>query len=253
MKINRFLPLAISLIIFLFFQFYFLFPRMIYIILVLINLAIFFVTWQFAKFSQVDKKWWNFFILPSLMSTMVLFYTLFLNNKTIIQLLFLADVIMLFFYLRYIYFYLIKPVSYEVFSIENISSYGNFFTFFLLAAVIYGLQSFLDISLWQLVLAVSLLSLLLVYQYFWASKIDLRNGLPYILINSLILVELSWAISFLPLNFQLLGLCLAVCYYMSTGIIGNYLLDKLNGRKVKIYLILGLISLALILLTARWI
>jgi len=253
MRINRWLPLIIPLIILILFQLYFIFPKIIYIVLILMNLAIFFTTWQFSKASQVDKKWWNFFILPSVMSSMILIYTLFLDNKTIIQVIFLINALLVYFYFRYVYFYLIKPVAYEVFSIENISSYGNFLTFFLLASIIYGLQSFLDISIWLLELVIAALSILILYQYFWANKIDLKKGMLYILIDCFILIELSWSISFLPLNFNILGLSLAICYYMLTGIIGSYLLDKLDSKKLRIYLSLGLISQAIILFTARWI
>jgi hypothetical protein len=68
----------------------------------------------------------------------------------------------------------------------------------------------------------------------------------------LILVELFWSISFLPFNYNITGLILAVCYYVIIGLVKNHLLGKLDAAKVKMYLILGGVSLFLIMLTARW-
>jgi len=93
---------------------------------------------------------------------------------------------------------------------------------------------------------------LIIYQIIWVNKIELKKGLPYILISCLILVELCWSISFLPFNYNISGLSLAICFYVIIGLIKNYLLDKLDAVKIKTYLILGSVSLFLILFTARW-
>ena len=143
-------------------------------------------------------------------------------------------------------------MAYEVFSIENISSYINWLTFFLLAATVYGLASFLNLPISWLVLIMISLTSLLVYQIIWANKIELMPSLPYILISCLILVELFWSISFLPFNYNISGLSLAICYYVVIGLVKNHLLLKLDAAKVKMYLILGSISLLLILSTAKW-
>lgn len=252
MGYNRLFPLAIPLLTLLLSELFFFNPKMIYVILVLINSLIFFALWQFSKTSTVDKKWWNFFILPSVTSSLVIIYSIFLTNKMIIHLLFFLNIILLYLYLRYVYYYLIKSAAYEVYSIENISSFSNFLAFFLLAATIYGLQSFLNISIWLLMLATLVITAIVVYQIIWANKIEFRKGLPYILLCCFILVELAWSISFLPFNYNIAGLTLAICYYILIGLVKNYLLDKLDSKKIKIYLGLGLVSLFFVLFTASW-
>jgi len=252
MKHIRLLPLLIPLIVFVLFEIFFCYPKMIFVIFILINLTIFFALWQLAKASNINKQWWNFLILPALMSSMVIAYSIFLNNKILIQILFIIDIILLYFYLRYVYYYLIYPQFYEIFSIENISSYGNWLTFFLMVATVYGLQSFLNLPIWLSEIFMLIVIILIVYQTIWANKIDLKKGLPYILICCLILVELSWSISFLPFNYNIAGLILAIGYYILIGLVKDHLLDKLDKRALKIYLSIGLASLFLILLTARW-
>jgi hypothetical protein len=252
MKLNRFLPLSIPLLIFLFEEIYFFSPKLIYVASVFVNLLIFFAVWQFSRASEIDKKWWNYFILPAIMSMAVMSYSAFLSNKVIIQLLFIFNIVFLYLYLRYVYYYLLNPLAYEVFSIENISSYTNWLTFFLSAATVYGLESFLNLPISWLVLIMISVTALLVYQITWANKIELIPGLPYILISCLILIELFWSVSFLPFNHNISGLSLAICYYVIIGLVKNHLLDKLDAAKVKMYLILGSVSLFLVLLTAKW-
>lgn len=252
MKLNRLLPLLIPVLIYALAEMYFFYPKLIYTVVVLINLLIWFAVWQFCSKSQVDKEWWNYLILPAVMSTAVIAYSVFLSSKLAIQLLFVLNLVFLYFYLRHIYYYLLSPSAYEVFSIENISSYVSWFSFFLLSAVIYGLQSFLNLPIFQLALIMLAATALIVYQIIWVNKIELKEGLPYILISCLILVELCWSISFLPFNYNISGLALAICFYVIVGLMKNQLLDKLDATKVKMYLILGSVSLCLILFTARW-
>ncbi len=252
MHLNRFLPLLIPLFTLILFEIFFFNPKMIYVVLVLVNLLIFFAVWQFIKDSDMNKDWWNFLILPSMMSTVVVIYTILLSNKFLIQLLFILNIILLYFYLCYIYYYLVRPAAYRAFSIENISSYGNFLTFFLIATTIYGMQAFLSVKTWLLMIIMLAATCLIVYQVMWANKIDLNKGLIYILISCLIILELSWSISFLPLNHHIAGLIIAICYYMLIGLVRHFLLDKLDKKIIRLYLGFGMASLFVVLITARW-
>lgn len=252
MKLRRFLPLLAPLLIFFFEQIYFFSPKLIYAMAILIILLIFFTVWQLSRLSQVDSRWWNYLILPALASCAVLAYSVFLSSKFIIQLSFVFNAVFLYLYLRHVYYYLLHPVAYQVFSLENLSAYTNWLAFFLTAAAVYGAQSFLNSPISLLMLIMLAAAVLLVYQIIWANKIELKAGLPYILISSLILVELFWAISFLPFNYNISGLGLAICYYVVIGLVKNHLLDKLDTSKVRMYLILGAVSLFLIMFTARW-
>ena len=252
MKLNRFLPLSIPILVLMIEEIFFFYPRFIYVAGVLIVLLIFFTVWQLARASEVDKGWWNYLILPAGMTLSVMSYAVFLSDKSFIQLLFVFNLVFLYLYLRHVYYYLLKPLAYQVFSIENLSSYINWLTFFLMSAALYGLQSFLNLSISSLMAVMIGTAVLLVYQIIWANKIEFKPGLPYILISCLILVELFWSISFLPFNYNISGLSLAICYYVIIGLVKNHLLDKLDAGKVRMYLILGAISLFLILFTAKW-
>jgi len=246
------LPLVIPLAVFVLEEIYFFYPKLIFLSGVLVILLLFFSFWQFCRHSAIDKEWWNYLILPALVSCSVIAYSVFLSIKPVIQLLFIFNLVFLYFYLRYVYYYLLDHPSYQAFSIENISSYVDWLGFFLAAAVIYGLQSFLNWPTFWLILAMAAVAAMLVYQIIWVNKVDFKVGLPYILISCLILTELAWSISFLPFNYNIAGLLLAICFYLIIGLVKNHLLDKLDASKVKMYLILGGASLFIILFTAKW-
>jgi len=252
MKYSRILTLITPIIVLVLLELFFLKPEMFYVSLVLANLFIVLTVKQFIKESSAGKKWWNFLILPLCFFTSLAVYSTLVTNKLIIQLLFFINIAFIYFYLRNIYYYLIRPDLYKSYVLENISSYGNFLAVFFLASSIYGFQSFLNISVWLLAIVMIIAMSLIIYNVMWANKIEFRKGLVYILVSCLILVEVAWSISFLPLKYNVAGLVLAICYYILVGLVRFYLKDDLVKRRVRLYLIFGLASIFLILLTSRW-
>ncbi len=251
MKYNRFLPLLIPLLIFLLSEIFFFFPKMIYISLVLGNLLIFFTVIQFIKVGVSDEKWWNFLILPSIFLTTLSAYSV-LKNGAVIQALFFLNVVFLYFYLRSIYYYLDKPLSFHKEDFENISSAGGFISFFFISSTVYGLESFLNFSFWPLVVVLIAASSLVLYQFLFANAGGNKNYSVYIVSAALILAELAWSISFLPLNFNLAGLILAIFYYLLSGLTKAHLIGKLNKKTIESYLFFSFGIILITLLTARW-
>ncbi len=252
MKYNRFLPLLISLAIIVLSEIFFFWPRMIYVILVLAVLLFLFALRQYKQASLKKEKWWNFLILPFCFYVGLIVFSSLIPNKFLVQLLFIFNMVFLYFYFRSLYYYLLRPDFYHNQSLENFSSYGNFVAFYFIASSIYGLQAFLNISVWLLVLIMLAAVGLIVYQIIWINKININTGLFYILLICLILVELTWSVTFLPFSFYILGLVLSVCYYMLIGLVRFYLLNRLDKRIIKLYLVFGFFSIFIVLLTARW-
>jgi hypothetical protein len=253
MKYNRFLPLIVPLITFFLLQAFFFSPKLLYIVFVLILLLFFFTTRQFTLESKKDKEWWNYIILPFIFSSGLIVFSTMIPSMLLVQVLFLINTVFLYFYFRSIFFNLIKEDYYQKYSLENLSSYGNFLAVYFLASSLYGLQVFLSIETWALMIVLIFIIALIVYEVMWANNIDLRVGVVYILLICLVLTEIAWAASFLTLSFYILGLILAVCYYILIGLTRFYLLKRLNGRLIKMYLIFGFSSIAIVLFTARWI
>lgn len=252
MKYNRFLVLLTPLIALLLCEVLFFMPKMFYVILVFYFLIIFFAVNQFTKSSKIDKRWYNFIIFPLCFSISLIIYSIISVNKFFVQILFFTNAFFIYYYLRNIYYYLIRPDFYKDNTLENISSYGNFLLIFFIASSIYGLQSFLNLSVCISIIIILPFFALVIHQVIWINKIDFKIGFIYILIGCLILIEIAWALSFLPVNYKANGLVMAICYYILIGIIRFYLKGSLNKRIVKLYLFFGFSSIFITLLTARW-
>lgn len=251
----KILPLVIPLIVFFFLECFIIFPGFFYVALVFINLAILHVTIQITKQSESGEAWYNFFILPSFFATSAACYSIILTNSWIMQFIFILTSIFIYLYFKQIYYYLILPKRYKNNALENFSSYGNFLVMFFSFSVVYGLQSFLNIPIHLLILILIPVIWIVSYQVVWTNKINMREGAVFILINTLILTELAWTASFLPQSYNTVGLIMAICYYMVTGIVRFSLSQKLKDirNKAKQYLVFGVACILIILLTSKWI
>ncbi|MDD5527822.1 MAG: hypothetical protein PHO56_02480 [Patescibacteria group bacterium] len=194
----------------------------------------------------ISRDFWNFSIFPILFSSSLAAYSLLAVNHTLIHLLFVLNLFFTYFYLKNIY----RGAQRDF--LENISAYGNLLTVFFCFSVIYGLESFLGLPIWLLILCSGAAMILIIYQILWANKIQAENMLAYAFLAGLLLVELAWAVYFLPFNYNALGLIAVICYYLLISFVKLSLAEKLTGRSVKLYLASGFIFLLLIFLSARW-
>ena len=252
MKYNRYLPLFITLFTWLLMEWFFWQARMIYVVYALVIILFFFAIRQFVIGASHSEKWWNLAILPICFFTGLLVFSTLIPNRTLIQALFMVNALFLYVYFRTIYNFLILPKNYKSGSLENISSYGNFLAFYFIASAMYGMQVFLNIDIWLLLLIALVFIGLIIYQMLWVNRIDPRQGVLYLIIICLILAELAWSASFLTLSYYVLGLLLAVCYYVLIGLSRFHLLNRLTKATVKAYLIFGFSSILAVLLTANW-
>lgn len=233
------------------FELFFFYPKFFYLVLILVNLLILFSLKKITGKRLGDRDFWNLSILPILFSTSLIIYSALLTNRFFVQFLFIINLFFTYYYLKNVYSRSDETDNSKAF-LENIYAYGNFLILFFASASAYGLKSFLNISIWLLILVMAGIILLTIYGSLWANKITIRTGGIYIFIVCLALIQLAWAIYFLPLSYNTLGLILAICYYILMGLVKSHLKDNLNKKVIKLYLIFGLLSMALILLTARW-
>lgn len=253
MKYNKFLTLIVPVLSFILLEIYFFYPKSVFVILVLLFSVIFFIARQFIRASEKKDGIINVISLPTLFVFGSVFVSFFIVNKLIVHLLFLVDLIFLYYYFKMLYYYFLGFNLYQKVNMEYLSTYGNFVAFYFMAVSFFGLQLFLDIAVWKLIIFLATVVFLIVFQTSWAGEIDKKTSFFYGLLLSLIMLELAWGISFLTLSYYILGLILTISFYVLIGLIRFYLFGNLNKEKVKMYLIFGLISVSIALLTARWI
>jgi hypothetical protein len=253
MKYNRFLPLVMPLLSWILLELYYYKAQLVYVSLVLFILIAFFACRQFAISYEQKEKWWDLMILPFVFYVGIIGISLLIPSAWFVQFLFFVNVVFQYFYFRTVYSYMFKPKKYRFGTLENLSSYGNFLAFYFITSTIFGLQVFVNFDVWILIIILVFFTALIVYQVLWANKIDKKRSAQYILIASLILAEITWAASFLTLSFYILGLLVAICYYILIGLTRFYLLNKLNFKVIRYYIIFGFGSIIIVLLTAKWI
>jgi hypothetical protein len=134
----------------------------------------------------------------------------------------------------------------------NISTHLDLITVFFVASSLFSLLVFLGISSWFIIIIFAVIMLILSSQISWVSEANLSEVLPFLLVISLGVTEIFWAVSFLPTSVYVGGLIVALSYYLMSGISRNWLLGIKEGKVVKRYLLISSIILVIVLLTAKW-
>lgn len=252
MKYNRLLPLIIPFVCFIWLEIYYFRHGLIYVSSVLLLLLLFFAIRQFLIAGSSSERWYNYYITPAILSVSTIAFTTMLSSGWLVQLFLIGIVVLIYFYLRLLYIYLVNFNLQKKESLENFSAYGNFLAFYFLSSFLYGIRAFLNFSVWPLMLIFLAAAVLIIYEIFWINSINLKVGSFYVLLLSLVLTELAWALTFLTLSFYILGLIITIGYYILIGLTKFYLKGQLDKKIIKLYLIFGFTSVLIVLLSARW-
>ena len=247
---KRFLIWLVPIFTLIAFKLIFFNPRWIYWILPALALFLVFIIWHLNNYQL--KKFKIFLITPLILLFSSTLFVAFLKTKTLKYFIVLVLAVFLAVFLETLFLSLYKPDRYQIGSLENISGYLNLISLFFLVSGLYGLLIFLVIPLWILALVLLVVSALLTYEIMAVSEILFSKSWSYIIIFSLILLELFWVISFLPTSVYVNGLIIALAYYVMAGLSRNWLLGNLEKSVIKRYLLVSLVCFIVILITAKW-
>lgn len=251
MKYSKLLTLLVPVLTTALLELFYFYPRMLHAVIFLLLSLFVFVAWVFGKESNI-KKPLVYAVLPTCFTGSLLAFTVLINIQYV-QMFFVANVFFVFLYFRAVYFSIFEQEKYRSSSLENFSSFGNFIAFYFVASAIYGFQTFLDTKIWFLMLVLAVFVAVIVSQVMYTNKIDSAKWMLFVPVICLVLIELAWSFSFLTLSYYILGLVLAIDYYVLIGLTRFYLLAKLDARIIKLYISFGLLSVLVVLFTARWI
>lgn len=124
-------------------------------------------------------------------------------------------------------------------------------TFFLLSQTILAYR----FSGWFTALLMGLVTYPLTIQILWATNLESQIGKSIkeiTLVVSIILIELAWIFSFLPVRTTLLALFLTTVFYGLVGMGQQYLADRLYKRTVWEFFGVVAIVFVILLLTINW-
>ena len=160
----------------------------------------------------------------------------------------------LFVYLKNLYYYSTHKESESIFEdkLDNLLIVGGFLSTFAAATVLFSLPIFITWPVWATILILAAQIGLSFIQFLPLKKMNPEQAKVLIAANILGLSELAWGLSFLPLKFHLLGLFLAISYYLALFITRQHLRGSLSRKSLKLPLILSAIAFVILFLTARW-
>ncbi len=253
MKLNRLLVLITPLLVFVLFQALLIYQNRIFLFFALFFSCLF-ILFTIKRFvgSGFNLIFFNFSIIPILFVLSSFFYSLIIYNKFFLEILFFINLLFLYFYFRNLFLlFIAKDIRKEEY-FNNVSFYVSFLIVFFFSSSIFGIQSLLGVSTSPLIFSILPIFGLLIYNIVWINEINFKIGYIYILLICVVFFELAWSLSFLPLSYNILGLVLAICYYMSAPLLKFHLKGILNTRLVKLHLSLGFLSILTVLLTAKW-
>lgn len=154
--------------------------------------------------------------------------------------------------LEQVFAFTYRTASYQAFALENIVSYLNLASVFLIVSGLFGLRFFIGYPLW-LVLSVSTIVLFLTsYHTLAMAKIDRATRRSFSVLLAVLGGELLVSLSLLPSNHWVNGLIVATYYYVAVNLTHFHLRGALDRDHLRRYVLLGLLVVSLTVLTAPW-
>lgn len=203
--------------------------------------------------KESSSKFWPAFMLtPALFYLSLSFYSGILVSQFWIQVIFILNIWFVFSYFKNLYHHFNFPTSESEVKLRRLLKSGSFLSTFALAATLYGLPIFLSWNFSLLLLLFIAASFILFGQFLiFAKNID-REQRIFLAINILVLAEFTGVLFFLPLNYNTLGLLVALVFYLLSVFNDWRLENRLNYKNIKWPVIIVSIITMLILLSARW-
>ena len=159
--------------------------------------------------------------------------------------------VLIVFFAEHIFTFVWNPAAYEPYSIEQISrvlQYGILFLFssFIFFIIIVGLP-FAIVSL-----AGAGAAVLCGISFFIMQKIAPKDYYPLALILFFLFAQIFAVVALFPFDPKVSALIIMIAFYVFTGIVRQKFHRTESLSRVQGYAAIGLASLALLLLTARW-
>ncbi|MFA7702777.1 MAG: hypothetical protein WCX80_04980, partial [Patescibacteria group bacterium] len=208
-------------------------PKFFYLALLLLNIVLAVAIYLLLRKANLGNRLWNLWLLPFLVLNSVVAYAVLIPqdiwfNKFFIQALFILIIGFNFSYFKNVYSLIYHPE--ESSDLSGLSSNFSFLSWFFLLSAVYGLQLFLNLSYWILILVLIILAWLTTYQFLWLNNLRDRKNYILVSLSAFIMAQLAWCIYFLPFDYNSLGLIMALIYYVFLNLIRLYLGHHWNNK-----------------------
>lgn len=242
----NFLPLAL-----LFLSLVFLFYRIFFYAALGLGALLIVLSIKYLVEKSSSRPWLPFVFPPLLVFLGGEFYVILLYNYFFLFLIFSVIIWFTYAYLRSLYYYLAYGAPEREGKIDSLLLSGGFISIWTFSSALFNIQAFLNWPFWFLLLIFAPFVWLSFANFSWWQK-NFSSASLVIFFNTVVLLELTWVLSLLPLNYNILGFLLALFYYFLLFSLRLSWRRELNRRRLRLVLIGSLIIIFLILLTAAW-
>lgn len=213
---------------------------------------IYFAALFLAGFKKLKKQTFIFGITPFLFLVGIILFLTYQEGSLIKHFMVILAGFGLAVFFENLYTFAFYPQKYQSNSLENIFGYLNIINIFLFYTSFNAFIVLLSYPVWVLILISLVINSIIFHQIFWINNITTKYFSIFVLVFNLILVEIFWSLQFLPTNIYLNGLAITVTYYLYLNLVKASVLNILTQKLVIRYLVVGLVTLALVLITAPW-
>lgn len=226
-------------------------PSFFYSSITLGGLLIILLTRNIVK-SFRKHGWLVWLITPILFWFSASLYSTIVISSFWIQIIFLVIAWFMYSYFNNLSNYLPNKTPERNKKFDNLVLSGGVLICVTSGASLYGLTSFISWSTSFLLLLFVPIAILLFFQFAPLRKNFWQENKYLLPINILLLLELAIVLSFLPLNFNLLGFVLAIGYYFLLSVMRFRWQERLEYRNIKRLVILMVVIVLILFLSTRW-
>lgn len=250
---KKYWPTILNIITFALAQALMILPQYFYYFVLAIIVSIIASVYFYIGNKPLHLAWLKFLILPLLFWSGLLFYISLIPYSGLVltlfvQFWFFLGLWFLFAYLRQAK----KLLSGEENNLELWFSVFSFLSVFLLAAAVYGWQSFLAWPTWPLALGLTAAASLLCYELIWLNSPDKSPERLLSLAIPFTFLQMVWVLFFLPFDYHILALLFVLYFYLSTSLVTFYLRRTLEKKTIRQLLVFFGICLAFVMLLVKW-
>ena len=197
------------------------------------------------------KQFWPLLIFFPLLIASLIFFLIFTRSQAVKIIFIFVASLFSYLFLATIFRFIYEPRKYPPYSLENFSFSLSFVFCFLFFSIIFALITFFNLAVGESLLFVIFVSLGLTTFIFWAIKNPVKR--IYILIITFVLIELFYAMTFLPTSFQINGLFLTAMFFLMIDMVIKKSKEGiLTMRVIKKHIIFASLTLISIMLLAQW-
>lgn len=247
-KIIYLLPLALLLL----GELYILFNSQLFFVSLALGALFITLTTKGLSIKSRALDWPLFLYFPLIFFIASSFYTTVLASPYLIQTLLLVNVFFIHIYFNSLYYFFRYNAPDRIDKLDTFLMTGSVLSIFFAGATAYALPVYLGWSFWPLLIVLAAISFPLFFQPFILGSLNLKTNRPFFIAALIIFTQIAGVIYLFPFSFNVLGLMLAIVFYVLFLILRLHIRGRLSSKLLKIPLIASLIIIILLLLTTRW-